>query len=498
MKNRHIIIWSFLLIAVMLLAACQSQPVEVTRVVTEVQTVVETVVEEVEITRVVEGEVVTEVQEVEVTRVVEVEAEEAALEPLPYNLTPGKPFDGTQLNFLICCPGNQQFEAWAARTAEFTELTGITVNFANEPWGSFQERIVTESIAGTGSYDVVVWLDAWGPTFQQTLLPLEPLIERDGIDYVPDDYPPAFMQAGTFNNHVYGIPVRTHAFVLFYRKDVFDELGLAAPATWDEVVEAGKTIEENTDLVGMSNYYGVGSSQNLFVWALMLWGEGGDIFDENFHPIFNDEVGIDATNRYMTLREIGQETQFVAGEGDAASLITTGESAMMITWWWWLTEFNVPENAAPEVIGNVAVAPLPAIEGKEPTGFALSIPIGISAFSRNQDAAWEFVKWLSSPEVDKAVAIDKSDPAIENVAVSHISNLSDPEVNEVNGGLHEAALPGLLKSRLMPLIPEWAEVSSILEVAINDIGLGADTQATLDEAAKDVEAVMERAGYYNE
>lgn len=421
------------------------------------------------------------------------------LDPADYNLQPDKPFDGTQINFLICCPGNQQFEAWARRTAEFTAMTGIEVNFANEPWGSFRERIVTESIAGTGSYDVVVWLDAWGPTFQQTLLPLDSLIERDGIDYIPDDYPPAFMEAGMLDGQIYGVPVRTHAFVLFYRQDIFEELGLEVPTTWEEVVEVGQTIEENTDLVGMANYYGVGSAQNLFVWALMLWGEGGDIFDENYRPIFNNEAGVSATERYMTLREIGQETQFVAIEGDAGNSITTGEAAMMITWWWYLPDFSDPEDSAPGVAGNMAVAPLPSNEeGQEPVGFALSIPIGISSFSNNQDAAWEFIKWLSNPATDKAVVTDTGDPAVENVAVSHISVMRDPEVNEIWGGLHEAAVPGLLNSRLMPLIPEWAEVSTILEVAINDIALGAEIGPTLDEAAADVEAVMERAGYYDE
>jgi len=59
-------------------------------------------------------------------------------------------------------------------------------------------------------------------------------------------------------------------------------------------------------------------------------------------------------------------------------------------------------------------------------------------------------------------------------------------------------LPGLLNSRLMPLIPEWAEVASILETAINDIALGADIQSSLDEAAAEVEAVMERANYYKD
>ncbi len=139
---------------------------------------------------------------------------------------------------------------------------------------------------------------------------------------------------------------------------------------------------------------------------------------------------------------------------------------------------------------------LPAVAGADPTGFALSIPIGISSFSENQDASWEFIKWLSHPDNDKAVVLDNIDPAISTVVASHLSTLADPEVNAANNGLHEAALPGLLNSRLMPLIPEWTEVSSILETAISDIALGADIQSTLDEAAAEVLGVMERANYF--
>ena len=176
--------------------------------------------------------------------------------------------------------------------------------------------------------------------------------------------------------------------------------------------------------------------------------------------------------------------------------MTTGESAMIIGWWWFAPTFDDPEAAAEEVIGNVAHASLPAWEGAEPFGFALSEPIGISANSDAKDASWEWIKFLSSPEFDREIVTDKSDPALSTVVVSHSSNLTDPEVNEVNGGIHESAAPGLANSRLMPLIPEWAEVQSIIEIALNDIALGADVQETLDEAAADVEAVMERAGYY--
>ena len=80
MNHRRYLLVALALLAVLLLAACAPQTVEVTRVVTETETVTETVTEQVEVTRVVEGEVVTEVQEVEVevTRVVEVAGAAAA------------------------------------------------------------------------------------------------------------------------------------------------------------------------------------------------------------------------------------------------------------------------------------------------------------------------------------------------------------------------------------------------------------------------------------
>lgn len=422
-----------------------------------------------------------------------------AQDELPYNLTPGKPYDGTTINLLICCPTVGQFAAWRQRTEDtFTPLTGIEVVWADEPWASYQERIVTESIAANGSYDVVVWLDAWGPAFTQTLEPLQPYIERDGIDYL-DDYPKGFIASGyNLNGDFIGFPVRTHPFVLYYRKDIFEQLGLQPPTTWDELLAAAQTIQDQTDLVGIANYYGVGTAQNLFVWQVLLKGMGSDIFDEDFHPIFNNEAGVQATELYMRLSDYGQESQFTDAEGEASIAMSSGAAAMFINWWWRYGDiFSNPEVAVEGVLGNVGVAPVPAVAGREPVNYVLSLLAGMSGSSKSKDAAWEFLKFLSSPQFDKEVALDKSDPATSNVVISHTSLFTDPEYNAANDNLGYAALPGLDTAVYNPLITEWAEVSSILETAINEIALGADVQSTLDEAASDVEEVMERAGYYD-
>lgn len=430
--------------------------------------------------------------------VVPVSAPVQAQDELPYNLTPGKPYDGTELTFLLCCPDTPQFIAWQEYAVEFTELTGIRINFQIEPWSALQERIVVESVAMPGSYDVAIWLDSWGPTFQHTLLPLNDYIERDGIDYI-DDYPSVFLNTVTFDNNIIGLPVRAHAFILYYRQDVFDQLGLEVPTTWSELLEAGRVVVQHTELemAGIANYYGVSSTQNLFVWSLMLWGTGGDFFDDSFHPIFNNEAGVAATETYISLAEIGTKAQFIDDEWGGSTAFVRGRAAMYISWWWYMGRFQNPSAAGENVLGNVAVARVPAMDGADPVGFALTMPIGISAASRNQDAAWEWLKFLSSPEIAKRIVVEKDDKSTVSVVTPLISVMLDPEVIEANDGLQATAVPSLLSARVMPLIPEWAEVSSILEVAINEIARGADTQETLNKAAADVEAVMQRSGYYD-
>jgi len=77
-----------------------------------------------------------------------------------------------------------------------------------------------------------------------------------------------------------------------------------------------------------------------------------------------------------------------------------------------------------------------------------------------------------------------------------LDNLADPEINAAWNGMHQFALESLAVSDIMPQLPEWPEVSGVLEVAINDIATGADVQTTLDKAAAEITQIMERAGYY--
>jgi multiple sugar transport system substrate-binding protein len=123
--------------------------------------------------------------------------------------------------------------------------------------------------------------------------------------------------------------------------------------------------------------------------------------------------------------------------------------------------------------------------------------MGINKYSKNQEAAWEYMKWLHSQEVQKDIITDKSAPEVSSNVATRLSVLSDPDVNAVNDGLPEVGGAILADARTNPIIPEWLEILSILEVGLNDMAAGgADVQSTLDQMAEDVEAIMERGGYY--
>lgn len=413
-----------------------------------------------------------------------------------YNLQEGKPYEGTELNFLICCTAVAQFAALIERTnEEFTPLTGITVNWSNTPYESYKDEILIEASSGTGSYDLVAWVDAWGPQLEPFLTPIDELVAKDNVPL--DDYPEVYLDAARLGTDtLYGLPLRGHAFMLWYRQDVLDELGLEVPTTWQEVEAAAKAIDEQTDFDGLSLYYNVGTGQNLFTWLSMLWGAGGDVFDENNQPIFNNEVGVEATNLYVNFLRDGLTSPdaVASGEQDAWQAMAQGRAAMFPGWSWIYESLANPEFSNQEVVDNLGFVAAPGWEGGNRTSYGYIWPVGIFGTSRNQDASWEYLKWLTNAKTDLELVIDKSNPGLSTVVTTHYSALTSPKVNETTGGLQEAMAASLRDARTEPLVPEWLDVQSILEVAINEIANGADVQETLDNAAADVSDIMERSG----
>lgn len=417
-------------------------------------------------------------------------------EDLPYGLKSGKPYDGTVLNVMsVVTP---QFTGYILRDKAFEEMTGITVNWTEIPFAGLQEKVASVGVAADGNFDVVNYLDSWGPANAHWLTPLDEWLERDGVSM--DRYPAAFAKSAMFEGKVMGFPLRAHPQLMFYRADVFEELGLEPPSSWEGITEAATAIRESgKDIEPLALYYhNDGNRQNLFIWLNFLWAAGADIFDDEGKPAWTTEAGLQATRDYVALHTGGSthpgSVQFV--EQDARVSFQQGKSAMIPVWWWAYSPMTNPDQSV-LTAEQVAFTGMPTYQG-ETVSYAISMPYSVSQHSKNPEAAWEFMKWLSNPDLDKLNAIEREveGTTIINNVVTHISSLTDPEVNAANNNIQQAAWESLENSDIMPQIPEWPEIGDLLSSAIAQAAAGGDTDALMTEAAERADKLLRRAGYY--
>ena len=415
---------------------------------------------------------------------------------LPYGLKAGKPYAGTKLNILsVVTP---QFEGLMLRDGEFTELTGIETEWTFIPFTSLQEKVASVGVAADGGFDVVNYLDSWGPPNAHWLVGIDDMMAEDGIGM--DRYPAAFAKSAQFEGRTIGFPLRAHAQLMFYRKDVLAEVGMDPPRTWDDVVVIADAIRaKGLDVEPLALYFhNDGNRQNLFIWLNFLWAAGADVFDAKTCPVWDSEAGLAATEDYIALHTMHKATNpssisFV--EQDARQSFQQGKSAMIPVWWWAYSPFINPKSSvlAKEQVG---FAGMPAYKGRTIT-YAISMPFSISKYSKHQGAAWEFMKWFSNPALEKKNATERevAGKTIINNVVTHAANLQDADVNAANDMIQEAAWESLKESDIMPQIAEWPEIGDILSAAITRAAAGGDTRTLMAEAAEQSGKILRRAGY---
>ena len=420
----------------------------------------------------------------------------ALAQTAPYGLKPGKPFAGAKLTILAVV--TPQFQALQKRQAEFAELTGITTQWDFVPFTALQDKVTSIGVGADDTYDVVNYLDGWGPPNAYWLTRLDPLVKRDGIDL--GRYLPAFVKASSYKGELTGLPMRSHGQLFYYRKDVFDALDLKAPVTWDDVVAAGKAIRaKRPDIEPLAlSYHNDGNRQSLFHWCDFIWSSGNQILDDKMRPGWTTESAIKATEFYvglLTKEKIANPASISFVEQDARQSFQQGKSAMIPIWEWAYSPMVTPGQSV-LTAAQLGFTQWPTYEGKAIT-CASTLPFSINKASKKQDASWEFLKWLSNPVMDKANAIERDVGGLKviNNVVNITENFLDAEVNAVNAGVPKACYESLKQSDTLPMIPEWPQVGDLLANAVERAAGGADVKAVMTKAAADATAVMKQAGY---
>ena len=140
---------------------------------------------------------------------------------------------------------------------DYTSATGVTFETRAFPYASLYENLNINLTQATGVFDVVSLDDPWMPLFAggRFLMDLTALMEGKGLGPDPD-FVPELLALGEFpaETGLRGIPWIGNVQVFARRTDVFEELGLTPPATWDDVLTTAQVITEarsGQDLFGI-------------------------------------------------------------------------------------------------------------------------------------------------------------------------------------------------------------------------------------------------------
>lgn len=417
---------------------------------------------------------------------------------------PWRQFEGTTL--VVSWPSLYAFQVAQQLIPEFEELTGITVEVDSVQYESMHDKQVLEmSKPGGGDYDVVSWVIFWKTEYVNKgfLTPLAPFFTKPSLvmpDYDAADLIPAYVESGSVvggrraylpgvTDALYGVPFSAETSVLVYRKDIFEQYNLKVPTTYDELLETAEWITAN-----VPNMYGITSRgatghQIVHAWLLHLSPYGGGVLDDNWNPIVNNEAGVAAAEALKRILDASPPGVTSYGIGEASNSFLQGEVAMFLDNHRIINQTRDPNQSRIDGKIGVALHPTAATCGAETGGFAMGIP----ANSRNKDAAFMFIQWMTSKETDRKLALLGGEPV-------RMSTLLDPEMQQKFP--EYAVIAEQLECANVdwrPLIAEWGALNApILGAKLGEFVAGQKTaQQALDEAAQLIREELGRAGYYN-
>ncbi|MEU8200925.1 extracellular solute-binding protein [Streptosporangium sp. NPDC049046] len=273
----------------------------------------------------------------------------------------------------------------------------IKVNYVNVPSDQAQNKFQTAAQAGTGAPDVVRSEVAWTSQFA-SLGYLQPL---DGTRAVENesDFLASPLSSTKYDGKSYAVPQVTDTLALLYNKRLLKEAGWdKAPTTVEELKKASLDVKEKTGVNGLA--------LNVDAYFLLpfIYGEGGDLLDvQNKKITVNSPANAKAMASVADLITSGAAPKPAIQDSyaNAMTALKDGKAAMIYNGPWALAEVYQGKEFADKE--NLGIAPVPAgsVKAGAPTG---GWNYAIYAGSKNLDASYEFVRFMSTPEAQAKIA----------------------------------------------------------------------------------------------
>ncbi|WP_240663706.1 ABC transporter substrate-binding protein [Microbacterium enclense] len=227
---------------------------------------------------------------------------------------------------------------------------------------------------------------------------------------VREDLQPLMDQYGVCAGRTSALPYSVMASSVIYNQQIFDDLGLEVPTTWDELIQTAETLTAN----GVTPFYGtfkddwtvgqgwydyaVGGSVDVIDFFDSLAAEGDRVGSDSTVSFQKDfAVPMDRMTQLATTYTNPDADSRAYGDGNLA--FAQGQAAMYLQGPWALGEIA---KTAPDL--PVGTFPLPMTD--DPDDLAVRVNMDLAAIipegSRHQEAARDFLEYLYQPEIIEA------------------------------------------------------------------------------------------------
>ena len=392
-------------------------------------------------------------------------------------------------------------------TDNFTEATGINVEWVTLEENVLRQRVTTDITTKGGQFDIMTIgmyeTPIWGSN--DWLVPLDGL----SAEYDVDDILPAMRGGLSHDGTLYAAPFYGESSMVMYRTDLMEKAGLEMPAdpTWQFIREAAAAMDDpENDINGICLRGKAG------------WGEGGAFitvtgnsfgarwFDEDWNPQFDQPQWKAALEFYVNLmNDYGPEGYATNGFNENLSLFQQGKCGMWIDATVAASFVTNPDDST--VADSVGFALAPNSEGVEKRAnwlwaWALAIPAG----TQQEAEAKQFIEWATSKDYIELVAANEgwanvppgarsslyANPEYQKVPFAQMTldsiNAADPTDPTVD--------PVPYVGIQFVAIPEFAGMATEVSQEFSAAYAG---QQSIDEALEKAQAianeVMEAAGY---
>lgn len=357
------------------------------------------------------------------------------------------------------------FEKVIANYNKQAAARGVEVTTLAVPYDAYADKITAAVPRGKGPDVFIFAQDRLGGWVEggNTVEPISFFLD----DKTRAQFLPNMLEAMTYRDTVYGLPLNYKCITLIYNKKLIK----TPPATSGELVKLAKSLTDAT--VGKfglayayNDYYYHAALQNAF---------GGRAFDPGPKPALNAPENVAAMN--LLLKWIGKDKILPAEPSTAliTSLFNEGKAAMVFSGPWFLGEI------APGV--DYGLAPLPAIDeaGGKPMLPWLTIEgVYVAQSSRHKEAAYDLASYLVSEEAGLILTVEGRQLHTNKAVYAHKAVADDPVLAAFRRQL-DTATP-------MPNFAEMTVMWSPATTAMNTIVRGAaKPKAALDKAQASVE-----------